>query len=134
METGIPILNGVLIMAETMNIINKNNYQYKTKNYSAFMASLPIGITHSAMYVSQLGWAEKKTYHYLRWSSTFNKYSLNWIFLLNDNKCIDIPTKNLEKIINIFDNIRNLEVYESYTYFDMRIANRIYLSNKKCSI
>ena len=42
--------------------------------------------------------------------------------------------KTLKKIINIFDNIRNLEVYESYTYFDMRIANRIYLSNKKCSI
>ena len=48
----LPILNGVLIMAETMYASNKNNDQNKTKYYSAFMASLPIGITHSAMYVS----------------------------------------------------------------------------------
>ena len=82
----LPILNGVLIMAETMYASNKNNDQNKTKYYSAFMASLPIGITHSAMYVSQLDWAEEKTFHYLRWSSTFNNYSLNWIFSLNPKR------------------------------------------------
>ena len=79
----LPILNGILIMVETMYASNKKNDQNKTENYSAFMASLPIGITHSAMYVSQFDWAEEKTYHYLRWSSTFNNYSLNWIFSLN---------------------------------------------------
>ena len=82
----LPILNGILIMTETMYTSNKNTDQNKTKNYSAFMASLPIGITHSAMYVSQLDWAEEKTYHYLRWSSTFNNYSLNWIFSLNPKR------------------------------------------------
>ena len=82
----LPILNGVLIMAETMYASNKNNDQNKTKYYSTFMASLPIGITHSAMYVSQLDWAEEKTYHYLRWSSTFNNYSLNWIFSINPKR------------------------------------------------
>ena len=35
-------------MSETMYASNKNNDQNKTKYYSAFMASLPIGITHSA--------------------------------------------------------------------------------------
>ena len=34
-------------MAETMYASNKNNDQNKTKYYSAFMASLPVGITHS---------------------------------------------------------------------------------------
>ena len=82
----LPILDGVLIMAETMYASNKNNDQNKTKYYSAFMASLPVGITHSAMYVSQLDWAEEKTYHYLRWSSTFDNYSLNWIFSLNPKR------------------------------------------------
>ena len=82
----LPILDGVLIMAETMYASNKNNDQNKTKYYSAFMASLPVGITHSAMYVSQLDWSEEKTYHYLRWSSTFNKYSLNWIFSINPKR------------------------------------------------
>ena len=38
----LPILNGVLIMAETMYASNKNNDQNKTKYYSAFR-SLPVG-------------------------------------------------------------------------------------------
>ena len=46
-------------MAETMYASNKNNDQNKTKNYSAFMASLPLGITHSAMYVSQFDLGRK---------------------------------------------------------------------------
>ena len=82
----LPILNGVLIMAETMYASNKNNDQNKTENYSAFMASLPLGITHSAMYVSQFDWGQKKIYHYLRWSNKFNNYSLNWIFSLNPKR------------------------------------------------
>ena len=56
----LPILNGVLVMIETMYASSKNNDQNKTENYSAFMASLPLGITHSAMYVSQFDWGQKK--------------------------------------------------------------------------
>ena len=47
------------------------------------MASFPIGIMHSSMYISQFDWSEEKTYHYFRWSSTFDSYSLNMILSLN---------------------------------------------------
>ena len=82
----LPILNGLLIMTELMYTSNKSNDQHKTKNYSAFMASLPIGMTHLAMYVSQIDWSEERTYHYLRWSSTFDNYSLNCILSLNPKR------------------------------------------------
>ena len=82
----LPILNGVLVMIETMYASNKNNDQNKTENYYAFMANLPLGITHSAMYVSQFDWGQEKIYHYLRWSTKFNNYSLNWIFSLNPKR------------------------------------------------
>jgi len=109
----LPILNGVLIMAETMYASNKNNDQNKTKYYSAFMASLPIGITHSAMYVSQLDWAEEKTYHYLRWSSTFNNYSLNWIFSINPKRNQYNVSENMltESIAGFGTNIQFMFIY-----------------------
>ena len=50
------------------------------------MASFPIGIMHSSMYISQFDWSEEKTYHYFRWSSTFDSYSLNMILSLNPKR------------------------------------------------
>ena len=47
----LPILNGVLVMIETMYASNKNNDQNKTENYSAFMANLPLGITLSLIHI-----------------------------------------------------------------------------------
>ena len=78
----LPVANGILIMAETMTISKTN----ETQNYSAIMTSFPIGIMHSAMYISQLDWSEEKSYHYFRWSSTFDSYSLNMILLLNPKR------------------------------------------------
>ena len=109
----LPILNGVLITAETMYTSNKNTDQNKTKNYSAFMASLPIGMTHLAMYVSQLDWSEEKTYHYLRWSSTFDNYSLNWILSLSPKRNqYNVPENTLPKSIAGFGtNIQFMFIY-----------------------
>ena len=82
----IPISNGLLIMAETMYTSNKNDNQENTQYYSALMLSYPIGIMHTAMYISQIDWTEEKVYNYLRWSSTFDKYSLNFILSLNPKR------------------------------------------------
>ena len=82
----IPVANGILVTAETMYISNKYETQSITQNYSAIIASLPIGIIHMAMYISQFDWAEDKKYHYLRWSSTFDNYSLNVILSLNPKR------------------------------------------------
>ena len=82
----IPVANGILVTAETMYISNKYETQSTNQNYSAIIASLPIGIIHMAMYISQFDWTEDKKYHYLRWSSTFDSYSLNMIFSLNPKR------------------------------------------------
>jgi len=58
----------------------------------------------------------------------------SWLFIMKDNKCVNLLTKKLDKVLNIFENIKTLEVYNNFSYFDMRIYERIYLSNKKCSI
>ena len=58
----------------------------------------------------------------------------SWLFIMKDNKCINLPTKKLDKILNIFEDIKILEVYDNFSYFDLRIYERIYLSNKQCSI
>lgn len=58
----------------------------------------------------------------------------SWLFILKDNKCVNLLTKKLDKVLNIFEDIKILEVYDNFSYFDMRIYERIYLSNKQCSI
>ena len=78
----IPISNGILVMTETMYVLNK----YENQNYSVIMASVPIGIIHMAMYISQFDWIENKEYHYFRWSSVFDSYSLNMIVSLNPKR------------------------------------------------
>lgn len=62
----------------------------------------------------------------------FLQNEMSWLFVFDDNKCVDLPLKKLHKIVNVFENIRNLEIYKKFSYFDMRVAERIYLSTKKC--
>ena len=55
------------------------------------------------MYISQFDWLEEKTYHYFRWSSTFDSYSLNMILLLNPKRNqYNIPENALPKSISGF--------------------------------
>ena len=58
----------------------------------------------------------------------------SWLFRMKDDKCVNLQTKKLDKVMNIFEDIKMLEVYDNFSYFDMRIYERIYLSNKKCLI
>ncbi|MFL2983588.1 MAG: hypothetical protein ACJZ12_04275 [Candidatus Neomarinimicrobiota bacterium] len=94
----LPLGNGIYLMGETMLLTNKN--EIKNQNYSAFMASMPIGIMHAFMCISQIDWTEEKIYHYIRWSSTFDKYSLNCILSLNPKRNqYNIPENILTKSI-----------------------------------
>ena len=54
----------------------------------------------------------------------------SWLFIMKDNKCVNLLTKKLDKVLNIFEDIKVLEFYDNFSYFDMRIYERIYLSNK----
>ena len=82
----LPFLNGVYVMIESMHIQNESKNLKSNQNFSAYMASLPIGMIHQATYISQTEWEENKTYQYLRWSSTYDSYSLNIIIYMNPKR------------------------------------------------
>ena len=99
----LPVANGILVMTETMYISNKYQTQNMIQSYTAIMASFPIGILHTAMYISQFSWSEKKDYHYFRWNSTFDNYSLNMIISLNPRRnTYNIPENLLPKSLSGF--------------------------------
>ena len=99
----LPILNGILIMAESMCISSEYNNKTSRKNYSVFMTSLPVGMIHQAMYISQIDWKDRKTYQYLRWTSTYDAYSLNMIISVNPKRNqYDIPVNSLPKSLSGF--------------------------------
>ena len=109
----LPILNGLLIMAESMHTSNKINEKNEIKNYFALMASMPAGMTHFGMTVSQIDWSENKVYHYFRWSSTFDNYSLNWMISLNPKRSQYNIDKNIlpKSIAGFGANIQFMFVY-----------------------
>ena len=49
----------------------------------AFMASMPIGMIHQLMFISSSELDRNRNYQHLRWSSTYDNYSINFILLKN---------------------------------------------------
>ena len=75
----LPVATGVLLTVEYMSLQNKFDSVTRDSKFLALMASIPLGITHQIMMVSQMNIGEEKVYHFFRWSSTYNYYSLNFI-------------------------------------------------------
>jgi hypothetical protein len=82
----LPISNGILIMAEYMSISNKFDSYESSQSYTALMASMPLGMVHQLMFISQLDLEENRSYNYLRWSSTYDHYSLNFILSISPKR------------------------------------------------
>ena len=60
-------------------------------------------MVHQVMYISQVDWKDDKTYQYLRWSSTYDAYSLNMIISMNPKRNqYDIPANLLPKSLSGF--------------------------------
>ena len=99
----LPFLNGVYVMIEAMHIQNEINNLKSNQNFSVYMASMPIGMIHQATYISQREWEENKTYQYLRWSSTYDSYSLNIIIYMNPKRNeYNMPLNSLPKTLSGF--------------------------------
>jgi len=82
----LPIASGVLIMTESMFRSSKQNTTTSDQTFTAFMASLPVGMFHNVMLISSLDWDENNTYNYLRWSSTYDNFSINCMASINTNE------------------------------------------------
>ncbi len=78
-----PIANGLLVMAEYMSISNKSDSDELSQSSTALMASMPLGMVHQLMFISQFDLEENRSYNYLRWNSTYDHYSLNFILSIN---------------------------------------------------
>ena len=65
----IQIASGLLVMAEYMSISNKIDSDEPSQSYAALMASMPLGMVHQLMFISQFNLEENHSYSYLRWSS-----------------------------------------------------------------
>ncbi len=88
----LPIATGILLMMESMYISSKTNDSTSTQSYTAFMASMPLGMVHQLMFISQLDLEENRSYNYLRWSSTYDHYSLNFILSISPKRAEYLPT------------------------------------------
>ena len=86
----LPFAAGILITGEYMNIkeANKNSWSNSPsdRSYGALMASLPLGMVHQLMFVTQMELKTERNYHYLRWSSTYDHYSVNFILSINPKR------------------------------------------------
>ncbi len=94
----LPFANGILIMTESMYI--SNSQQNSDQTLTAFIASVPMGMVNQLMFISQVDWKEDRSYHYLRWSATYDRYSLN--FIISDSpklSAYNIPDHELPNTV-----------------------------------
>jgi len=73
---------------------------------------------------------KKKTLNNIK--SIFYQNNIGWKIIFQNSKCVLLPLKKLEKILDIFQNIINSGLYNQFNFFDLRVFGRVYLSNKKC--
>ena len=65
-------------------------------------------------------------------NSIFYQSNIGWKIIFHNNKCVLLPLKKLEKVLDIFQDITNSELYSQFNFFDLRVFRRVYMSNKKC--
>ena len=61
------------------------------QNYSAILAAIPFGMIHQLSIIKQISLNEKKSYNFLRWSSAYDNFSLNYIFSINPKRNEYLP-------------------------------------------
>ena len=110
----LPIASGILVMMESMLISSKENIsRSSSQRHTAFMASMPLGIFHQIMFLSNINWDQKYNYNYLRWSSTYDRYSVNCMLSLNPRmEDYDMPLKDSSQtIINFGAGLQIMFIY-----------------------
>ena len=65
-------------------------------------------------------------------NSIYYQTNIGWKIIFHNNKCVFLPLKKLEKVLDIFQDITSTELYNQFNFFDLRVFRRIYMSNKKC--
>ena len=87
----LPIANGILVMAEYMSISNKFDSDESSQSYTELMATMPLGIINQLMLISHFDMEENHSYNYIRWNSTYDHYSLNFILSISPKRAEYLP-------------------------------------------
>ena len=85
-----PILNGLLLSSESMyfSIISEDNWVLN-QTTSSLIASMPVGILNDIMFITIKDWETKDSYNLLRWSTTFDYFSINCMVSMNPSEVND---------------------------------------------
>mgnify|MGYP006079048185 CR=1 FL=1 len=85
-----PILNGLLISSESMyfSIISQDLW-ILNQTTSSLIASMPIGMLNDLMFITIRDWDTKDFYNLLRWSTTFDYFSINCMLSINPSEVQD---------------------------------------------
>ena len=75
---------------------------------------------------------QKNHQFYNRINEIFFEKDIGWKIKLKNNNCIFLPLDRIEKLMNIFENVYESDLYDEFTLFDLRVNGRVYMSNKKC--
>ena len=62
----------------------------------------------------------------------FFEDNVGWKIVFNEKSCVFLPLKKLDKVIDIFKNVTESDLYKNFNFFDLRIIGRIYMSKKEC--
>ena len=49
--------------------------------------------------------------------SIFYQNNIGWKIIFHNNKCVLLPLKKLEKVLDIFQDITNSELYSQFNFF-----------------
>ena len=93
-----PLLNGLLLSSESMyfSIISEQSIEDTDQNpwilhqtSSSLIASMPIGMLNDLMFVTIKDWETDDSYNLLRWSTTFDYFSINCMLSINPSEFQD---------------------------------------------
>ena len=84
----------------TETIFMNNSATNTNETLTAFMANLPLGMIHQIMLISQVDWENNHWNHFIRWGSTFDKFSLNFILSKSPKRTdYEIPSEFLPNTV-----------------------------------
>ncbi len=121
------------ITRETEEFIDINGHILKLEKKDKNIKIIKLFGKHANLYIGSIRkiLLERKDIYENTRSILFQN-NLGWQINLSDNNCVLIPLKKLDKVMDIFQNIKNSNLYSKFNFFDLRIIGRVYMSNKKC--
>ena len=109
----VPVRNGVLLMTETMTIRGASSEHAETddQTFTVLMASMPVGLLHQLMAVTQIDWKSERVSNFFRWGITYDYFSINLLFSANPKRVdYDIPESYLPASLAGFGNALSLMI------------------------